>query len=122
MVRCGAGVLVRLILLLSLLGVAPAWALTPEQAARIASGDSDDRIAALNETVAAADAALGPFLQAVLANEVKVAGGKAYIVRDGKAVEAGSGAAGILPDGAEDVVNNNRMRREMESALAALAL
>src|SRR6185369_4111783 len=72
--------------------------------------------------VAAGDAALGPFLQAVLADEVKVAAGKAYIVRDGKTTEAGSGAAAALPAGAEDVVNNNRMRREMESALAALAL
>jgi len=43
-------VLLRLVLLclLFLLGVAPAWALTPEQALRIASGDSDARIAALN--------------------------------------------------------------------------
>ena len=117
--RC---VLLRLVLLcLSFLAL-PAWALTPEQAARIAAGDSDDRIKALNETVAAADVGLGPFLQAVLADEVKVAGGKAYVVRDGKAVEAGTNAAATLPDGAEDVVNNNRMRREMESALAALAL
>jgi urea transport system permease protein len=116
-------VLLRLVFFcLSLLGVVSAWALTPEQAARIAAGDSDDRIAALNETVAAGDAALGPFLQAVLADEVKVAAGKAYIVRDGKTTEAGSGAAAALPAGAEDVVNNNRMRREMESALAALAL
>ena len=54
-------VLLRLVFLcLSLLGVVSAWALTPEQAARIAAGDSDDRIAALNETVAAGDAALGP--------------------------------------------------------------
>jgi urea transport system permease protein len=118
----GRAVLFRLVLLcLSFLAL-PAWALTPEQAARIAAGDSDDRIKALNETVAAADAGLGPFLQAVLADEVKVAGGKAYVVRDGKAVEAGTNAAATLPDGAEDVVNNNRMRREMESALAALAL
>ena len=43
-------------------------------------------------------------------------------MRDGKTVEAGTGAAATLPAGAEDVVNNNRMRREMESALAALAL
>jgi urea transport system permease protein len=116
-------VLLRLVFLcLSFLALSPAWALTPEQAARIAAGDSDDRIAALNEVVAAADVGLAPFLQAVLADEVKVAGGKAYIVRDGKAVEAGTHAAATLPDGAEDVVNNNRMRREMESALAALAL
>ena len=99
-----------------------AFALTPEQAFRIAAGESDDRLAALNEVVAVADPALGPFVQAILADEVKLAGGKAYLVRDGKATEAASGAASALPDGAEDVVNNNRMRRELEGALAGLAL
>ena len=115
-------VLLRFALCLLLSAFAPAWALTPEQAARIAAGEGDDRIAALNETVTAADVGLAPFLQAMLADEVKVAGGKAYIVRDGKTVEAGTNAAATLPDGAEDVVNNNRMRREFKSALAALAL
>jgi urea transport system permease protein len=110
------------LLCLSLLGLSSAHALTSEQAARIAASESDDRIAALNEAVAAGDAALVPFLQAMLADEVKVAAGKAYVVRDGKVVEAGSGAAATLPDGAEDVVNNNRMRRELEAALASLAL
>ena len=56
-----------------------AEALTPEQAAKIAAGDSDDRIAALNAAVAAGDAGLVPFVQAMLADEVKVAGGKAYV-------------------------------------------
>jgi len=110
-----------------LLGLAAAWcgsaaALTPELAVRIASGDSDARIAALGEAVRAADPALGAFLQALLADEVKVAGGRAFVLRDGKAVEAASGAAATLPEGAEDVVNNNRMRREIEAVLAALAL
>ncbi len=114
--------LLRLVFLcLSFLSL-PAWALTPEQAAAIAAGESDARIAALNERVAAGDAGLLSFLQALLADEVKVAGGKAYQVRDGKAVEAGTGTAATLPAGAEDVVNNNRMRRELESAQAALAL
>src|SRR4030095_7931517 len=77
------GVLAWLAVVLSLFALR-AEALTPEHAARIASGDSDDRIAALNEAVTAADAGLVPFLQAVLADEVKVANGKAYVVRDGK--------------------------------------
>ena len=98
------------------------FALTPEQAGRIAAGDSDERIAALNEAVAAADPAVGPLVQALLDDAVKTAGGKAYIVRDGKAVEAASGQAATLPADAEDVVNNNRVRREFKSALAALAL
>jgi urea transport system permease protein len=42
------------------------------------------------------------------------------IVRDGKATDAATGAAATLPAGAEDVVNNNRVRRELEAALAAL--
>lgn len=112
----------RLILCLGLLAPLLSHALTPDQAVRIVSGESDARIAALNEVVAAADPGLGPFVQAILADEVKVAGGKAFIVRDGKAVDAATGAAVTLPEGAEDVVNNNRMRRELEAALAALQL
>jgi urea transport system permease protein len=100
----------------------PAFALSPELAGRIAAGDSDDRIAALNEAVTAADAALVPFVQALLADEVKVAGGRAYIVRDDKAVDAASGQPAKLPDDAEDVINNNRMRGELEAAVAALSL
>ncbi len=124
--RCGPGFGGRLVALLALVwlcGVAPgAHALTPEQAARIADGDSDARIAALDEAVAAADPALAPFLQALLADEVRVAAGRAYVVRDGRAVPAAGGAATTLPDDAQEVVNNNRMRRALEGALAALAL
>jgi urea transport system permease protein len=109
-------------LFLALLLAGPALALTPELAGRIAAGESDDRIAALNEAVASADAALVPFVQALLADEVKVAGGRAYIVRDDKAVEAASGQPAKLPDDAEDVINNNRMRGELEAAVAALSL
>jgi urea transport system permease protein len=105
-----------------LAGFAPAMALTPDQALRIVSGESDERLKALNEVVVAADPALGPFVAAILADEVKVAGGKAFIVRDGKASDAATGAAATLPEGAEDVVNNNRMRRELEAAQAALRL
>ena len=98
------------------------WALTPEQAFKIADGDSDDRIAALNEVVGAGDAALAAYLEALLADEVRVAGGRAYVVRGGGSVVAGSGAPATLPDGAEEVVNNNRMRGEIEAALSALRL
>jgi len=97
-------------------------ALTPDQAARIAAGESEARLAALNEVVTAADPALAAYVQAILADEVKVASGKAFIVRGDKTTDAATGDAATLPDGAEDVVNNNRMRRELESALAALKL
>ena len=61
-------------------------------------------------------------MQALLDDAVKTAGGKAYIVRDGKAFEASSGKEAALPADAEDVVNNNRVRQEFQAALAALAL
>jgi urea transport system permease protein len=99
-----------------------AQALTTEQAVRIAAGGSDERIAALNEAAAQGDAALVAFVQALLADEVKVAGGRAFIVRDGRAVDAATGSAATLPDNAEDVINNNRMRNQLEGALAGLSL
>ena len=74
------------------------FALTPEQAGRIAAGDLDDRIQALNAVVAEAntetntDTALQPFVKALLAETVKTAAGKAYIVADGKTLEAATAA------------------------------
>jgi urea transport system permease protein len=112
-----------LIFLFALLGgVTSTWALTSEQAGAIAAGDIDSRVAALNAVVAEADVALAPFVKALLDDGVKTSGGKAYIVTDGKAVEAASGKPATLPADAEDAVNNNRMRRELESAIAVLQL
>jgi urea transport system permease protein len=99
-----------------------AQALTPEQALNIASGDSEARIAALNQVVTAADPALAAYAQALLNDEIKLAGGKALRIADGKATDAATGAALPLPADLEDVVINNRMRRELEAALAALRL
>ena len=99
-----------------------AFALNAELAGRIAAGGSDERIAALNEAVASADPALGALVQALLDDEVKVAGGRAFIVRGGQVTEAATGLAAALPADAEDVVNNNRVRREFEAARAALKL
>jgi urea transport system permease protein len=99
-----------------------ALALSPDQTLRIAQGESDDRIAALNEVVLAADPALAAYVQALLADEVKLAGGKVYIVRGDQVTDAASGAAATLPADAEDVVNPNRVRRELEAALSALNL
>ncbi|MEO7851419.1 MAG: urea ABC transporter permease subunit UrtB [Rubrivivax sp.] len=100
----------------------PSWALGADLAGRIAAGDSDERIAALNAAVDAGDAQLAPFLESLLADEVRTFEGKAYIVRDGKATDAATGASAELPAGADDVSNNNRMRREIGVALATIKL
>ncbi len=105
----------------TLLGVS-AHALTAEQVQRIAAGDNEPRIAALSEAVMAGDPALAAFVDALLADEVKLAGPRVLIVRDGKALDAATGVAVALPDGAEDVVNNNQMRAELEAAQASIRL
>jgi urea transport system permease protein len=112
--------LIAAVLLATLAGRAAA--LSPEQALAIAQGDSDDRIVALNAAVAQPDAALAAYVQAMLDDQVKVGGGKAWRMDGDRALEAASGVPGTLPDDAEDVVVNNRMRGALQAALAALRL
>ena len=100
-----------------------ARALTPEQAAAIASGDGDARSAAVHAAMASGDPRAAVLVQALLDGEVKVAGDKVFIVGpDGKGVDAASGVAAAVPDSAEDVSNNNRMRGALEAALASVRL
>nr|WP_238947936.1 urea ABC transporter permease subunit UrtB [Caldimonas brevitalea] len=99
-----------------------AAALTPQQLRALAGGDNDERIEALNQAAASGDPALQTFVEALLRDEVKLAGEQVYIVQDGSARDAATGAPAQLPAEAEDVVNSNRMRRALEGALAALKL
>jgi urea transport system permease protein len=99
-----------------------AHALRAHEVKAIASGEADARIEALNKAVATADDKTAAFLQALSDDAVKVAGDKVFIVRDGKGFDPVSGAQAAVPEGAEDVMNNNRMRGELDSALAALKL
>jgi urea transport system permease protein len=62
------------------------------------------------------------FIQALSDDAVKVVGDRPVIVKDGKAVDPVTGLETALPDTAEDVMNNNRMRGEIDTALAALKL
>ncbi|MBI3383913.1 MAG: urea ABC transporter permease subunit UrtB [Aquabacterium sp.] len=94
-------------------------ALTADEAYALSAGDNDARIATLQKLVAKGDPALPAFLDALAADTVKVAGNKAYIVYGDEVKDAATGAPAKLPDGAEDVVNNNRMSSEIEAALGA---
>ena len=109
-------------LCLALLHSAPTAALTLPEAQGMAVGDSDARIAALNKAVIAADDKTAAFIQALADDAVKTAGGSVFVVRDGKTTDPVSGQALTLPDGAEDVISNNRMRGELDGAQAVLKL
>jgi urea transport system permease protein len=113
-----------LVLGLSLNSLMPqqAWALTAQEAYAISAGENDARIAALQQLVAKGDPALPPFLEALMADSVKVAGGKAYIYDGETAKDPITGQVVPLPEGAEDVVNNNRMGSEIEASLGASRL
>jgi urea transport system permease protein len=92
---------------------------------KLALGEGEDKIAAVGEVVAAADPQGLVFLQSLTNGEVQVLADKklVFIVRDGKAVDAFTGAdVSPVPEGLEDVVLPNRVRREIESAMAALRL
>jgi urea transport system permease protein len=110
-------------LLLACLFTLPAQALTADEVRAMAIGDSEERAAAIAKVVAGGDVAAQAFLQALLDGEVKTAGDRVFTVgADGQAVDAATGVPATLPTDADDVVNNNRMRNEIQGALAGLKL
>jgi len=90
----------------------------------LAFGDSDARGLAIAAIVASGDAAALPLLQAVLDGDVKTAGDDRVLqVKGDEAVDLLTGkAVKPLPDNLDDLVVNNRMRRELGTAIAALKL
>jgi urea transport system permease protein len=99
-----------------------AHALSATEVKAIATGETDTRIEALNKAVANGDDKTAAFIQAMADDAVKVAGDKVLIVKDGKAMDPVTGAEAAVPADAEDIINNNRMRGELDTALAALKL
>ncbi len=99
-----------------------AHALTPDQVRAMATGDNDARAEAIAKVAASGDPRAPAFFQALLDDAVKTAGDRVFVVRDDKATDAATGAPATLPPDAEDIVNSNRMRGEIEAALASLKL
>src|SRR6187549_657182 len=101
----------------------PALALDKAAVEKLATGDADERSAAITALVAEADPKAAAFLEAVSEGEVQVAGKRVLVVKGGQASDALTGEKlAAVPEGAEDVVANNRLRKEIEGALAALKL
>ena len=96
--------------------------MTADEVTGITVGETDSRVEALGKAMITADDKTAAFLQALSDDAVKIAGDKVFVLRDDKAFDAVTGTELRLPDNAEDVINNNRMRGEIDSALAALKL
>lgn len=105
------------------LAMQPAIALDRETAAAMASGGTGARIAAVQAAAARPDAALAAFLQSLLEGRVRLLDERAIVVADdGSARDAVDGTPVDDIGRATSVVNNNRMRRELGNAIAALEL
>jgi len=130
LVHRAASLLSALLLsLLMLLPTPPAQALTLAQARTMASDeDSEARIAALHAALLAAaqapDPRLQAFIQALAAEQLKTSGTRLLILHaDGSAEDALSGAPlSPMPQDLAEVMINNRLRGELDQALAALQL
>ena len=101
---------------------ASSYAFSMDDAKGIAIGDTDRRIEALNKSMLTADDKLAAYLKAISEDAVKVVGDKIYVVNGDKVFDPVTGAQTALPADAEDVINNNRMRGEIDTAIASLKL
>jgi urea transport system permease protein len=108
-----------------LLSVAAAQAaIAPETIRDLAFGEGDARGRAVGEIAGSGDAQALPLLQAVLDGEVKTAGeDRVLLVKGDAATDLLTGkAVAPVPSNLDDLVVNNRLRRELGTAIAALKL
>ncbi|MFA9440739.1 urea ABC transporter permease subunit UrtB [Uliginosibacterium sp. sgz301328] len=96
----------------------------PDLVLKLATGDNDEKIAALNALGASSDADVLPLLQAMDDDALKVVNEKRVLIIDGEtAIDAVTGEKlAAIPDNAEDVMVNNRVRGAIGAAVAALRI
>lgn len=113
----------RLLTLLSLLCLSPlTWAWNVDQLLPLLKGDTDSRVQALHAHMVEPNERLRAFLQALLDDELRYTDQGIWRVGNEATTNVVTGTPEPVPDTALEVVNNNRMRTEIESALAALNL
>ena len=111
-----------LLLMAALLFGGQAHALTQPQARTLVVGETEARIAELNKLIDGADEKTVALIQALSDDVVKFTDKAVFVVKDGKGYDPVTGAEVPVPEAAEDVVNNNQMRSEIDTALASIKL
>ncbi len=115
--------LIRTLLLFASFFIASsAYAISAEEVKGITFGETDARIQTLRKAMLSADEGTAVFLQALADDAVKTSAEQVFMIRQDQAINPATGIASTLPPDAQDVINNNRMRGELDSALAALKL
>src|SRR5438552_13349807 len=111
------------VLLLATAGPCVALTVTPEIAHDLALGENDAKVQAINALTSTGGADALAVLQALSDGEVQTAGEQVLWIKDGKATDLATGKdVTPLPEARDDVVLNNRVRRELATAIAALKL
>ena len=100
----------------------PVQALDREAVARLAFGESDERLAAIGALVAEGDPQAARVLSALADGGMQVSGKRIFLVNGEQALDAFTLAPIALPAEREDVVANNRLRGAIADALAVLKL
>ncbi|MDI1236925.1 MAG: urea ABC transporter permease subunit UrtB [Polaromonas sp.] len=101
---------------------AGAHALSADEVKGMTLGETEARVEALARAAASPDDKTAAFIQALADDAVKVAGDKVFVIKDDKGYDPVTGAELPVPADAEEVINNNLMRGELDNALAALKL
>jgi urea transport system permease protein len=100
-----------------------ALALDAKAVQQLATGDNDEKVVAIGAILAEGDPRAATVLQALLDGELQASGTRVLIVKGESGVDAITGEKiDPLPKDREDVSANNRIRRELGAALAALNL
>ena len=117
--------LLAAVLLLATVNAPAQAAIEPALAAQLGAADSDAKVDAIHKLLTAEDPRAAIILQALADDSLAlIEGGKrAVVVADGKVSDAATGAPlGATPSNLESIVINNRLRGELDIALAALKL
>jgi len=90
---------------------------------KLASGNASAKLTAVQEAVASADVASLPVLRALLEGRLAIAAGRTVVEEDGAWRDPLTQQPVRVPPGDEEKVSiNNRLRRTLERAIAALGL
>jgi len=101
----------------------PAFPQEGKSIEKLAFGESDEKIEAMAALVASGTAKAAEILQALADGELNTSGKRVLIVQGDSAVDAVTGEKlAKVPEDKEDIIVNNRVRRELGGAIAALRL
>jgi len=90
---------------------------------KLAFGESEEKIEAMAALVASGTVKAAEILQALADGELNTSGKRVLIVKGDSAVDAVTGEKlAQVPEDKEDIIVNNRVRRELGGAIAALRL